>query len=285
MPKRKIAFEAIGTQWTIETDSILAPELVAAIHARIELFDSTYSRFRKDSLVSQAAKTAGIYVFPTDADALFTFYETLYRLTDGKVTPLVGALLENAGYDADYSFVAKTQQKIPALYDVIDRKGSSLKISEPVVLDVGAAGKGYLVDIVCQILDDAGIDEYVVDASGDLRHKGAAENTVGLEYPFDASKVIGVIDVQNKSLCASATNRRQWGDGMHHVFDPDRMEPTNDVVATWVIADSTMVADGLATALFFAEPSKLREAFVYEYARMHANGSIDYSRAFEGQLF
>lgn len=285
MPKHSLEFEAIGTHWSIETETLLSESLELAIRTRIEAFDKTYSRFRKDSLVSRISRHVGIYTFPPDMDELFGFYETLYEVTKGKVTPLIGGMLEKAGYDASYSFLPGKQEKLPTLSEVLQRNGTILEVKKPITLDVGAAGKGYLVDRICELLDEAGINEYIVDASGDLRHKGKGENKVGLEHPLDPSKVVGIIDVQNKSLCASATNRRQWGNGQHHIFDPDLMEPTNDVVATWVMADSTMVADGVATALFFTDPNVLRKSFQYEYARMHSDGSIDYSPAFEGKLF
>ncbi|HEY8886068.1 MAG TPA: FAD:protein FMN transferase [Candidatus Microsaccharimonas sp.] len=285
MPKHSLEFEAIGTHWSIVTDALLPESLETAIRTRIETFDKTYSRFRTDSLVSRISRNVGMYTFPEDMDALFGFYEKLYVLTRGKVTPLIGGMLEKAGYDAKYSFIERKQEKLPVWGEVLIRNGSILEVKKSIMIDVGAAGKGYLVDEVCALLDAAKINEYVVDASGDLRHKGKDENRVGLEHPLDPSKVIGVIDVQNKSLCASATNRRKWGSGQHHIFDPDLMKPTEDVIATWVMADSTMVADGLATCLFFTDPNVLRKEFQYEYVRMHADGSIDYSPAFEGKLF
>jgi thiamine biosynthesis lipoprotein len=61
--------------------------------------------------------------------------------------------------------------------------------------------------------------------------------------------------------------------------------PTRDVIATWVIADSAMIADGLATALFFTAPEKLAATYNYEYLRMHANGSIEYSEYFAKGVF
>ncbi|MBV6760325.1 FAD:protein FMN transferase [Rhodococcus opacus] len=49
--------------------------------------------------------------------------------------------------------------------------------------DVGAAGKGYLVDLVSRTLTEEGIDRFLVDASGDMRHRGAEAVRVGLEHP------------------------------------------------------------------------------------------------------
>lgn len=128
--------------------------------------------------------------------------------------------------------------------------GTTVTTTRPVTLDFGAAGKGCLVDEVAEILEKAGVSEYVIDASGDIRQRGDEPQKIGLENPYDTTSVIGVANVQNTSLCASASNRRRWGNDLHHVLDGRTGQPTNNVVATWVVADSTMVADGLATALF-----------------------------------
>lgn len=51
----KFTFDAIGTQWEIETQEPLSPRLEHHILERIQQFDATYSRFRPDSLVSRVA--------------------------------------------------------------------------------------------------------------------------------------------------------------------------------------------------------------------------------------
>jgi thiamine biosynthesis lipoprotein len=279
-----LLFEAIGTHWSIKTERELSEEVKLAIHSRIETFDMTYSRFRKDSLVTKIAQQKGTFVFPEDAMPLFAFYRKLYELTNGKMTPLIGGMLEKAGYDANYSLQPKTQESLPAWDDVLKIDGTKVTTTQPVTLDVGAAGKGYLVDVICELLDRAGINEYVVDASGDLRHKGHNENRVGLEDPREPGAVIGVIDVRNQSLCASAITRRKWGK-YHHVFDPDTKDSTKGIVATWVTADSTMLADGIATSLFFVDPNAIRKEFTFEFVRMHDDGGVEYSPAFEKALF
>jgi ApbE family len=41
--------------------------------------------------------------------------------------------------------------------------GTTLVTDHPVLIDVGAAGKGYLVDLIADTLRDTGIDRFVVD--------------------------------------------------------------------------------------------------------------------------
>ena len=254
-------FEAIGTQWEIETPEPLDRPLRRRILERIQQFDSTYSRFRPDSLVARvaAAPVGGCFDFPEDSVTLFDLYDRLYTATGGAVDPLVGHDLELLGYDRTYSLVPAPDRLTEAhargrarwSTDVV-REGTSLVTRRPLVIDVGAAGKGYLVDIVTEILREAGITRFVVDGSGDLRHAGESCMRVGLEHPLDPGLVIGVSHLQDRALCASAVSRRVWGAGLHHVLDARTGVPVRDVVATWVVADEAVTADGLATALFLS---------------------------------
>jgi thiamine biosynthesis lipoprotein len=247
----------------------------------------TYSRFRPDSLVSRvaAAPTGGRFEFPEDSIALFDLYNRLGTATDGAVDPLVGRQLELLGYDPTYSLTpapdpVRTGERArarPTWTADIVRDGTTLITRRPLVIDVGAAGKGYLVDIVALILQQAGVAEFVVDAGGDLRHCGEHGIRVGLEHPLDPRLVIGVANLQNRALCASAVNRRAWGNGLHHILDARTGAPATEVVATWVVAGDAALADGLATALFFTGAHRLAETFRFAYVRMLADGRAERS--------
>lgn len=281
-PQPKWEFEALGTAWSIETSNGLGEDTMQLITHRIEEFDHVYSRFRSDSLVARLRRP-GTYGFPPDITRILKFYEQLYNLTDGQVTPLIGSMLEQAGYDASYSFASRIVEPVLPFSALGWNGSTTLTVAEPVILDIGAAGKGYLVGSLSGILDKQGVERYIIDASGDIKCKGLAER-VGLEHPFDSTRVIGVANVTDASICASAVNRRAWGE-FHHIFDPVLKRPVDHIVATWVVAADPMEADGLATALFFVEPAVLAAHFPFQYVIVKRNGTIDYSQDFDGELF
>ena len=222
-------FDAIGTRWCIDTEEPLGGEVRDRILDRIGRFDRTYSRFRPDSLVAQvaAAPAGGRFEFPKDSVALFDLYDDLVTATDGAVDPLIGRQLELLGYDPSYPLTpapdavraGERARARPTWAADIVRDGTTLITRRPLVIDVGAAGKGYLVDLISTILQQTGVAEFVVDAGGDLRHHGEHGIRVGLEHPLDPRLVIGVANLQNRALCASAVNRRAWGNRLHHVLD------------------------------------------------------------------
>lgn len=282
MQLRSWTFAALGTNWSIETLRPLDNTMKHAITERIELFDKTYSRFRSDSLVSKLAQP-GTYKFPSDISPLMRIYTQLYGHTMRKMTPMIGSLLEDAGYDAKYSLQPRKLRRVNDLSELGWDGEQTLHTTQPIVLDVGAAGKGYLVDLIAGILEKGEYSTYVIDASGDILTKGIVQR-IGLEHPYKEDKVIGAVEVNDESLCASATNRRQWGT-YHHIFDPHNKKPVEDIVATWVVAQHGLVADALATALFFSPADTLLEEYNFSYIIMKQDGTIDYSPRFERQLF
>ena len=202
------------------------------------------------------------------------------------MNPLIGRTLSDLGYDATYSLSSAAEPAAVPSWDSVTWNRPVLTTIEPVVLDVGAAGKGLLVDLVSSILWQH-THQFTVDASGDIYHHGTTPIRIALEHPADPTRAIGVVELEPEdALCGSATNRRAWGDGLHHVLDARTGHPTHDIVATWVVVPhSCMIADGLATALFLAEPATLMSRFTYEFVRMHADGRVEWSPELPGEVF
>ena len=250
------SFEAIGTFWQIDIAEYLQPSVLSALQSsiqnRIEIYDKTYSRFRNDSVITAMSQNAGTYNLPADSDILFNTYKRIYESTNGSVTPLIGQLLSDVGYDADYTLKAKNVLKRPMTWkESFDYRNNTVTIYNPCLLDFGAAGKGHLIDIVSELIEESGYMSYTVDAGGDIRYKNKENKslTVGLEHPLDTSQVIGVANIINCSMCGSAGNRRAWGE-FHHIIDPLSMKPVKSVTAVWTVASTTIMADALSTCLF-----------------------------------
>jgi thiamine biosynthesis lipoprotein len=289
----RFEFDAIGTFWQIDTPVPLGAEVRDRVLDLVEHFDGVYSRFRHDSLVTRIAEAAegGTFCFPSDAAPMFDLYDRLHEGTDGAVDPLVGRDLELLGYDSDYSLgadekaIASTAVERQVWCRDVKREGATITTRRPLVIDVGAVGKGRLVDLVAGLLTEDGFEDFIVDGGGDICHRGRSKLDVGLEHPLDPALVIGIADVSGNSICASASNRRNWGDGLHHVLDGRTGRPTGDIIATWAIAPDTATADGLATALFFGPSERLMTAFDFAFVRMFADGRVEVSDNFDGEVF
>lgn len=277
-------FDAIGTTWSIEASAGLTEAARADVSAVIESFDRAWSRFREDSTVAALA-SGGAHPAPPDADAMLSLYARLDDATGGAVNPLVGDALARLGYDAGYSLAAGAPEPAPRRWrELLAWHDGRLRLREPATIDVGALGKGRLVDRVLEVLVRHGATDVVVDASGDMAVRGRTER-VGLEHPYRPGAAIGVVEVTDAALCASAVTRRAWGDGLHHVLDARSGTPVRAYAATWAIAPTAMVADALATALFFDGGPALAADLGVEWVRMRTDGTVEWSPGSEAELF
>lgn len=291
MDPKSLSFEAIGTHWQIDIweDSPLFDEVsfFESIKQRVEEFEQTYSRFRADSWLRKICELPGEYDVPADGKELFDLYFQMYDLTAGIFTPLIAQTLVDTGYDENYSLQSKTEISKPkALEDVLDYNFPKLVVKQKTMLDFGACGKGYIIDIVSKMLESGNVNHFCVDAGGDIfyKNKDTEKMRVGLENPDDFSQVIGIAEIRNQSICASSGNRRKWGK-YNHIINPKTLQSSKDVLASWVITDNTLLADALATCLHMVDKKILLEKYNFDYVIMYADNSVEKSENFAGELF
>lgn len=291
---RAWTFWAIGTRWRLTTLEPLSMAVRGRVSAVIEDYDRVFSRFRDDSVVSAMTRSAGTFELPDCAGDLLETCARVGELTRGGVNPLVGAALVHLGYGPDYRLrPSPGHLPAPAWDEVCHWDGRRLTTSVPVTLDVGAVGKGQLVDLVLAELEGCGIGSnpgedpgdgpvpqgatgIVVDAGGDVAHRGTLR--VGLEDPADAARVIGVVTSSGGAVCGSSTNRRTWAPGVHHVLDARTGRPVDGVLATWAAAPNAMLADAATTALFFEGPTRVSRALGVDALVLHEDGSAAWSQ-------
>lgn len=287
-PRYMFKFESMGTVLEIQIfDEIQDLETVKKeILEFTKYFDETYSRFKEDSLVTKISKSSGVFTVPPEFTEILKMYVRLNTLTEGAVNPLIGNTISDLGYDSNYSLQKKESiRNSPDLYQtlkIIDER--TIETKENVLIDIGAIGKGYWVDKVCEILNRNEIKKYLVNGSGDIYYKNNTNKMrVGLESPTEENILIGYTEIQNQSICCSGVKNRSWGKGLHHIVNANTKKPTENYKAIWTIAKSAMLSDALATALFFVLPEKLSD-FDFEYLTIDTTNEIKSSNAFNLKL-
>lgn len=303
-----IAIErALGTGIIISSSVPISQRVEKRIRAFVDEYESVLSRFRADSLVSRiaCAEAGGDFEFPAWAEPLFAIYDEFYAATCGAFDACVGADLLALGYDNSVQFVpesaasasddsdswANYRRALPVKWGDISRDDGSttLHANQPVQLDFGAAGKGYFVDLVTQIIkDELGGEmsadcDFLVNAGGDMRACFSDENCqikVALENPFDTTQAVGVVSIASGALCASSAVRRRWkvkdanclADNAFesnliatHLINALDGTPSQKLSASWTYVPAktcdfpTAYADALATALFVSQENNLQK--------------------------
>lgn len=306
---------ALGTGIIISSSKPIPQHVQKRIRAFVEEYEHTLSRFRADSLVSRmaCADDGGDFEFPEWAGPLFTLYSEFYAATHGAFDACIGADLLALGYNNSVQFVPKSaasasddsdswsnyRRALPVTWGNISRDcgSATLRTNQPVQLDFGAAGKGYFVDLVTQIIkeelsgdspsnSDSRADfDFLVNAGGDMRACFSEENNqikVALENPFDTTQAVAVASIASGALCASSSARRRWkvkdtsylgkdASGFEsnliatHLINALDGIPACDLCASWAYVPSktcdfpTAYADALATALFVSQENDLQK--------------------------
>ena len=128
-------------------------------------------------------------------------------------------------------------------------------------LDLGAIGKGAVVDHLADWLAERGYERFLLEAGGDVLVSGlkpdAALWRIWVRHPRQADLPLAIATVGvaggRVALATSGDYERffeQDGVRYHHILNPATGRPDSDAVAVTVIAGSAIEADALATALF-----------------------------------
>lgn len=131
--------------------------------------------------------------------------------------------------------------------------------------DLGGIAKGYGVDLAAQLLLARGLQNFMLEAGGEVRAEG--RNTqgqpwrIGIEEP-DASpqRARLVVPLSGLAMATSGDYRNyfeQGGRRYSHEIDPGSGEPINhSLCSVSVVAGDCMQADALATALIVMGPER-----------------------------
>ena len=326
---------ALGTGIIISSSVPISQRVQKRIRDFIEEYESVLSRFRADSLVSRMARAehGGEFEFPAWAQPLFVLYSEFYAATHGAFDACVGADLLALGYSNSVHFIPQSavsagknensssdswsnyRRALPITWADISQGGGSttLCINQPVQLDFGAAGKGYFVDLVTQIIkeelsgDSPADFDFLVNAGGDMRACFSKENSqikVALENPFDTAQAVGVASIASGALCASSNARRRWkvkdASGFEsnliatHLINALDGIPACDLCASWAYIPAktcdfpTAYADAIASALFVSQESDLQKIVQNvgaEFAVMLPNHVLRKTSAFSAHFF
>lgn len=128
-------------------------------------------------------------------------------------------------------------------------------------IDLGAIAKGYIADLVRDLLHQHATRHALINLGGNVQTLGVPQDSaldawsVGLKKPFSApDDLIGVINVNNKSVVTSGIYERYFelnGRCYHHILDPKTGYPRdNELLSVTIISDDSIDGDIYTTLLY-----------------------------------
>jgi thiamine biosynthesis lipoprotein len=122
--------------------------------------------------------------------------------------------------------------------------------------------KGYVVDRMAAVLSEQGLDDYLINAGGDVRSAGFREDgsswRVGVQDPKKEGDLPDVIGLSNRAVATSGSYEIYFDrERTHHHIVSARTGSSPDFSqSVSVTAPTTLAADALATTLFVMDPER-----------------------------
>ena len=136
-------------------------------------------------------------------------------------------------------------------------------LDKEMAVDLGAVAKGYIADRLADSLRAQGVTNALINLGGNivaLGDKNGKAWQVGIQSPFDEETLAATLEVRDKTVVTSGTYERSFrknGVLYHHILDPKTGEPVrNGLASVTILADASVIADGLSTACFVLGETK-----------------------------
>jgi thiamine biosynthesis lipoprotein len=135
----------------------------------------------------------------------------------------------------------KTKGETDGYFDIRKRDGS---------LDPSGIVKGWAIRNAARIVLGAGIDDFFIDAGGDIqasgKNKSGQDWSVGIRNPFEPNEIIKVVYPRGRGIATSGTYVRG-----QHIYNPHGIgAPITDIISLTVVGADVLEADRFATAAF-----------------------------------
>lgn len=252
---RTATWQALGTTVVLRlADETPLRGAVQSVQAELDAIDRACSRFRADSDLCRVNSAEGrpTRVHPLLIEALEVALDAAHT-TDGDLDPSIGAALELAGYDRDWSLMGAVggeqitvrATRRPGWQSVrIDRARQRVQAPPGVKLDLGATAKAWAADRAVAMAFEATGAGALLSLGGDIATAGPPPPSgwrirVTDDHRSAPSAPGQTIVIREGGLATSSTTVRRWIKGgvqMHHILDPRTGEPSSGIWRTVSVA-------------------------------------------------
>lgn len=284
LPTYDLSGSTMGTTFNI---TLVAPppdidldSLQTRIQDRLEHVDKIASTYRSDSELSRfnvESSTDWIRVAPELCRMIMSANE-ISVMTHGAFDITVGPLVNLWGFGPEdsqeiWKDELPTDEEISAArtsvgYEMLETDCDHSvvrKASATIYVDLSGWAKGYAVDRIAELLDEATLGNYLVEIGGELRVRGLnAEQrkfSVAIEKPLPNNEMsYALMRLSDVSVATSGDYRNFFehdGRRYSHSIDPRTGRPVSDeLVGVTVVSTQTAYADAVATAFLVLGPEE-----------------------------
>lgn len=277
---------AIGTTYSIKLFADDQINVEKDVDSIITMFNNSMSTWVKGSLINRINAGEDSVLVGKPFKEVFEQAQEVYRKTDGYFDPTVGNLVNAYGFGANgEQEIIPSQKKIDSLKQYVGFYKMSIMPTtvkdsfyiksdqKGMYLEFNAIAKGTLVDYMARLLDEKGVNDYLVEVGGEVVTKGMnlqrdGKWSIGIDDPkqkHDERVYVTVVELSNKAMAGSGNYRKfkkdpKSGQEFVHTVNPitGKAQPS-EVLGVNVIANNCTLADGYATAFMAMPLEKSRE--------------------------
>ena len=270
-----------------------AEEICKGASGMLSALDDTLSRTKSDSLITRINDNA--YSSAVDVDAAtYNMLKTCTQLSDltdgafditlGNISDMWGFGKENAVKpdDAELKKLAGRKNYENIVFNYYEQTVAFS--SDGFSIDLGAAAKGYAMDMMDTYLRDSGVTSAVVDFGGSILTIGD-NNGERWNITITADETnspVGTLKA-NEGYIATSNGAKRFveydGVKYHHIIDPETAYPADSgVKSCTVYSGSGLISDALSTAFFVMGADKAKEFYdkydIAEYIITLTDGTV-----------
>ena len=253
-------------------------ELIEKCFSETNEFEKKYSRFIKWNYLYNLNKNKSSQI-SWELLTIINLCNKVSELTDWYFDITILPLLENIWYWIEEE---KIQENI--WYKNIEISWDKIILNNNISIDIWAVWKWFMVDKIYNILSPV-YDDFMINFWWDIRIKW--KQTIYLEDPYEDTKVIWNIEIENLSIASSSPFKRKTNN-WHHLINPKNKQSQNDKIAIYLTHKLSSFSDIFSKALFVCPLEKAIEVNNnvnwLEWMIIVSNWEIFKSKGFECKL-
>lgn len=257
--------------------------LQSQIEELLEDIDNSFSIYNPSSTLSlMNANDTTVQPDPWILDC-FRISQEISEDTDGAFDVTLRPLIAAYKIGTNETPYVLSQNEIDAMLPYLgykkarivekDGKTTIQKSDSRIQFDFNAVAQGYSADLMGEMLESLGVENYLVEIGGEIYCKGrnpqGKDWRIAIDSPFEGNFVPGqhqqaVLSITDKGVVTSGNYRKfaydEHGTKVVHTIDPKTMRPvTHNLLSATVIAPTSTLADGYATACMAIGLDKSKE--------------------------
>ena len=267
---KHFAFQAMGSFCEIQLfdeSRIHAKNVVNQLAGEVARLEKKYSRFRKDSFLSEINFSAGNKLglaIDEETQSLFDHALNCFEQSDGLFDITTGALNEIWNFKKAR---VPSQTQIDATrahvgFNKISCKDSHIHLPRDMQIDFGGIVKEYAADSVARLARSLGVEHGLVNLGGDFSTIGSQPDNrpwaISISSPISDNGVMAKIELNDGGLASSGDYERFFvheGKRYSHILNPMTGWPSNGLRAISIAANLCSVAGSVATIAMLKDES------------------------------